>query len=159
MPLWLSICWWVTDAAWTFLVASSSLYNVWLLPIERTAALISGLVLLVIGSALTLDGIIEFRPIRRVFGMEVSILITTGVYSWSRNPQFLDFYLALLGISLLGRSGYALFLAAIAIICCHYYIVKAEEPYLERVFGKEYLAYKLRTPRYVRAPRSENKST
>jgi len=84
LPLWLSICWWVTDAAWTFLVTSSSLYNVWLLPIERTAALISGLALLVIGSALTLAGIIEFRPIRRVSGMEVSILITTGVYSWSR---------------------------------------------------------------------------
>ena len=59
--------------------------------------------------------------------------MTTGIYRWSRNPHFLGLYLALLGISLLGRSGYALLLTTIAVIFCHYYIVKAEEPYLERI--------------------------
>jgi len=85
--------------------------------------------------------------------MEVSKLITTGIYRWSRNPQFLGFYLSLLGLSLLGRSGYALLLAIIAIIYCHDYIVKVEEPYLERIFKEEYRAYKSRTPRYFGIPR------
>ncbi|RLE63428.1 MAG: hypothetical protein DRJ47_09490 [Thermoprotei archaeon] len=49
----------------------------------------------------------------------------------------------MLGMSLLGRSGYALLLAITAGIYCHYYIVNAEEPYLEHVFGKEYIKYKL----------------
>jgi len=66
----------------------------------------------------------------------------------SRNPQFLGFYLALFGISLLGRSGYALLLTALAVVYCHYYIVNVEEPYLARVFGEEYVLYRLRTPRY-----------
>ena len=41
-----------------------------------------------------------------------------------------------------------LLLSAIAIAYCHYYIVKVEEPHLERVFGEEYRVYKSRVPRY-----------
>jgi len=87
--------------------------------------------------------------------MEVSKLITTGIYRWSRNPQFLGLYFSLLGMSLFGRSGFALLLTAIAIIYCHYYIVKMEEPYLERIFGEDYIVYKLRTPRYIGIPKSK----
>lgn len=142
-----SLGWWIVDTAWIALVVESSLYNLWPLPIEEIKALTSGLALFMVGGILTLAGIIEFRSLRRVSGVETSKLITTGIYRWSRNPQFLGFYLALLGISFLGRSGYALLLTIIIIIC-HYYIIKIEEPYLERIFGKEYLEYKLRTSRY-----------
>jgi len=58
-------------------------------------------------------------------------------------------------MSLFGRSGFALLLTAIAIIYCHYYIVKMEEPYLERIFGEDYIVYKLRTPRYIGIPKSK----
>ena len=156
LPVSLSVGWWVTDAAWTTLVALSSLYNIWSLQIEETIALVTGLALFGVGCILTLIGIIEFRSLRKISGMEVSKLITTGIYRWSRNPQFLGFYLALLGMSLLGRSGYAVLLTGIAILYCHYYIVKAEEPYLERIFGKEYVAYKSKTPRYLGVPKSED---
>jgi len=87
--------------------------------------------------------------------MKASKLITTGIYHWSRNPQFLGLYFALLGISLLGRSGFALLLTTIAIIYCHYYIVKVEEPYLERIFGANYIVYKSRTPRYIGIPKGK----
>jgi len=156
LPVSLSVGWWVMDAAWTTLVALSSLYNIWSLQIEETIALVTGLALFGVGCILTLIGIIEFRSLRKISGMEVSKLITTGIYRWSRNPQFLGFYLALLGMSLLGRSGYAVLLTGIAILYCHYYIVKAEEPYLERIFGKEYVAYKSKTPRYLGVPKSED---
>jgi len=151
----LSLGWWITDVAWTTLVALSSLYNLWPLQIEGTTALMSGLVLFAVGNILTLAGAIEFRSIRKTSGMEVSELITTGIYRWSRNPQFLGFYLALLGISVLGRSRYALLLTAIAIICCHCYIVTVEEPYLERIFGKKYIAYKSKTPLYLGVPKGK----
>ena len=154
-PLSLSVGWWVLDTAWTGLVASSSFYNLWRLPADEALAWIAGLALLLVGTFLTLAGMMEFRSLRKVSGMEASNLVTTGVYRWSRNPQFLGFYLALLGISLLGRSGFALLLTVIAVIYCHYYIVKMEEPYLERIFGKEYVTYKSRTPRYIGVPRSK----
>jgi protein-S-isoprenylcysteine O-methyltransferase Ste14 len=152
-----SLGWWMVDTAWIALVVTSSLYNLWPLPIEEIAALTVGLALFTIGGILTLAGIAEFRSLRRVSGVEISKLITTGIYRWSRNPQFLGFYLALLGVSFIGRSGYALLLTIIVIACCHYYIIKIEEPYLECIFGKEYLKYKSRTPRYFGIPKVRTK--
>ena len=111
-------------------------------------ALIVGVSLLLGGTILTLVGVFEFHSLRKISGLEISRLITTGIYGWSRNPQFLGFYPALLGISIIGRSGYALLLTIIAIVYCHYYIVRVEEPYLERIFGEEYVTYKSKTPRY-----------
>ncbi len=143
------------DTAWTILVVLSSLYNLWPLPIGKMVAFVCGLTLFVTEITLTLAGIFEFHSLRKVSGMEVSKLITTGIYRWSRNPQFLGLYFSLLGISLLGRSGFTLLLTAIAIIYCHYYIVKMEEPYLERIFGEDYIVYKLRTPRYIGIPKSK----
>jgi len=76
----LSFGWWITDTAWTALVASSSLYNVWPLQIEETIALLSGIALIGTGITLTLAGAIEFRSLRKISGVETSKLITTGIY-------------------------------------------------------------------------------
>ena len=158
LPISLSLGWWITDGSWIALVALSSFYNLCPLQIEETFALMTGLLLFGVGCLLIAAGIIEFRSIRKISAMEVSKLITTGIYRWSRNPQFLGFYLTLLGLSLMGRSGYALLLAIIAIIYCHDYIIKVEAPYLERIFGEEYKAYKSRTSRYFGIPKSEDKT-
>jgi len=154
-----SLGWWILDTAWTILIVLSSLHNLWPLPIEKMAAAVCGLVLFIIGMVLTLAGVFEFHSLRKVSGMEVSKLITTGIYHWSRNPQFLGLYFALLGISLFGRSGFAVLLAIIAIIYCHYYIVKMEKPHLERIFGTNYVMYKSRTPRYIGIPKSRKDIT
>jgi len=151
----LSLGWWITDGSWSALVALSSFYNIFPLQIKETFVLAAGLSLFGSGCILIAAGVIEFRSLRKILAMEVSRLITTGIYRWSRNPQFLGFYLTLLGMSLLGRSGYAFLLAIIAIVYCHHYIVKVEEPYLERVFREEYILYKSRTPRYIGMPKNE----
>ncbi len=150
LSLSVSIGWWILDISYSLLVILASIHHVWRLSINEVLSLISGSTLLILGIILTSMGISEFRSIRKVSGMEVSKLITSGIYNRSRNPQFLGFYLSLMGISLLGRSGYAILLSVIAIIWCHYYIVKIEEPYLERIFGDEYLKYKSNTPRYLK---------
>ena len=79
------------DSAWAGLVILSALYGLWPLPIEMTLALASSLTSLIAGCALILIGMIESRSLRKVSGMEVSKLITTGIYRWIRNPQFLGF--------------------------------------------------------------------
>lgn len=116
-------------------------------------AFISGLILISIGLAILLIGMIQFHSLRRVSGMQSAGLITVGIYQWSKNPQYLGWFICLFGVSLMGRSGLALLLTLALIIGIHLYNIWLEEPYLERVLGKEYLEYKSRTARYVGMPR------
>jgi len=124
----LSLGWWITDGSWSVLVASSSYYNLLPLQIDEKFAWAAGLSLFIAGCILTAAGVIEFRSLRKISAMEVSKLITAGIYRWSRNPQFLGFYLSLLDLSLMGRSGYALLLSIIAIVYCHHLLLKWRSP-------------------------------
>ena len=152
----LSVGWWVLDTIHCLLVILSSLYAVWPLPINKVAALICGSVFMVgVGVVMMLAGMIEFRSIYSISGLDTSELVTSGIYQWSRNPQYFGWFLVLLGISLVGGSGLALLYTMIAIILFHFYVTRMEEPYLEQIFGEKYLFYKERTPRYVGMPKRE----
>ena len=146
-PRLVSIAIWPMGIVHFLLVAGASLYSVWLLPFNKMIALISGLV--VLGIVIMLAGMIEFRSLRRMSGLDTSRLVTTGIYQWSRNPQYLGWFIWLLGISLMGRSGLAFLFTIVFIIVMHLYTIWMEEPYIERVFGEEYSLYKSRTPRYI----------
>ena len=115
LPIGISLGWWVLDTVHCLLVILSSMYSVWLIPINEMVASIGGLVMLGVGAVIMLAGIVEFHSIRRISGLETSELITTGIYQWSRNPQYLGWFLVLLGISLIGRSGLALLYTITAI--------------------------------------------
>jgi protein-S-isoprenylcysteine O-methyltransferase Ste14 len=149
LPLRVSIAVWILDTIHALLVIISSLYTVWPLPLNKTAVIISGLALILIGLVIMLIGMIKFRSLRKISGLDTSRLISTGIYGWSRNPQYMGWFLVLIGISLMGRSGLAFLLTIIAIIAMHLYVIWLEEPYLERIFGEEYRLYQSRVPRYL----------
>ncbi len=135
---------------WTFHhlpVIVSSLYGIWLLPLNKTGALLGGILSIGVGFALIAAGMRELS-LRRSYGQDASKLVTTGIYRYSRNPQFVGWFLILLGISLTGRSGFALMLTVVFAIVIHEYTIKLEEPYLERIFGNGYRRYKETSPRY-----------
>jgi len=71
------------------LIIITSLYRVWPLPIDGIIIRILSILLAVAGLLIMLLGMLEFHSARKISGMEVSKLITTGIYRWSRNPQFL----------------------------------------------------------------------
>jgi protein-S-isoprenylcysteine O-methyltransferase Ste14 len=96
---------------------------------------------------------IQFRSFRKISGLDTSELVTTGIYKWSRNPLYTGWFIWLLGISVLGQSGLALLLTGVFIIGIHLYNILLEEPYLERIFGEEFLSYKSKTPRYLGIPK------
>ncbi len=118
---------------------------------------VSAVAMGVIGPLIILLGMLEFRSFKRILGMDSSKLITSGIYRYSRNPQYAGWFLTLLGISIAGRSGLALLLTIALIIGIHLYNIKLEEPYLERIFGDEYLRYKENTPRYFGMPKKGGK--
>lgn len=156
LPLRVSLGILTLDTAHFVLVVLSSLYHSWLLPFDRMASLLAGSTMTVVGLAVMMAGMFELRSMRRISVMEISMVITTGIYKWSRNPQYVGWFMCLLGISLIGRSGLAFLFSAVLIIGIHLFVILLEEPYLESVLGDEYRLYKLKTPRYIGIPGSKS---
>ncbi|MFV1958214.1 MAG: isoprenylcysteine carboxylmethyltransferase family protein [Planctomycetota bacterium] len=145
--------WFVMWGFYHLAVILSSLSGSWPLPLTRPVALAAGGVLIAIGLVVLAAGMIEFRSLRRSCGQDISRLITSGIYRWSRNPQFIGCLLYLLGISLAGRSGLAFLLTGAATLVIRLYTTRLAEPYLGRIYGEEYRLYKSRTGRWVSIPK------
>jgi protein-S-isoprenylcysteine O-methyltransferase Ste14 len=79
---------------------------------------------------------------------ETSGLKTTGVYSVSRNPMYLGFYLITLA-SLLSVPNPVNVCAGLFGIFVHHRIVLAEERFLSAEYGSEYEAYAKKVRRYI----------
>jgi len=94
--------------------------------------------------------LIHFKNSLR-FGMDENNpgkLITTGIFSVSRNPFFLSLDIYFIGIALLRPGLFFIGYAVLAIISIHFFILK-EEKFMQRIYGNEYLEYKLRVRRYL----------
>ena len=80
---------------------------------------------------------------------EKTELVTTGIYSISRNPAFLGFDLMYIGIMVTFFNWYLCIATCIVIILFHLQIVNVEEEFLLEAFGDEYLEYRKRVCRYL----------
>lgn len=76
-------------------------------------------------------------------------LVTTGIYSISRNPAFLGFDLMYIGILVTFFNWYLCFATSIVLVFFHLQIVNVEEDFLIETFGEEYLQYKKKVCRYI----------
>jgi protein-S-isoprenylcysteine O-methyltransferase Ste14 len=80
---------------------------------------------------------------------EPGVLVTDGLFRWSRNPMYLGFVLLLLGTAiLLGTTTPFIAPALFAIVADRWYIA-FEERALQAKFGAEYEAYMGRTRRWL----------
>lgn len=103
-----------------------------------------------LGVAVFITAVITMRSSWRV-GVSKSDkteLVTSGIFSVSRNPAFLGFDLLYISI-LLMFFNWILFLATVfAVLMFHLQIVNVEEDFLLDAFGEEYLNYKKKVCRY-----------
>jgi protein-S-isoprenylcysteine O-methyltransferase Ste14 len=74
-------------------------------------------------------------------GLPTSDLVTTGIFSVSRNPLYLGGACLLAGIALGLNLPWTLVLLLPAIVACHYLLIAPEERYLAAKFGIEYAQY------------------
>ncbi|HSG81796.1 MAG TPA: isoprenylcysteine carboxylmethyltransferase family protein [Gemmatimonadota bacterium] len=111
---------------------------------------ILGWVLFAGGVALLLI-IILALGVRRSHGGQVSGLRQTGPYRFTRNPQALAFWVAMIGYGLLWPTWQHVGSVALIVLLTHM-MVRTEEEHLQDVFGEEYERYRQRVPRYLGRP-------
>ena len=75
-------------------------------------------------------------------------LVTTGVHGRTRNPIYVGFTLAHLGLAAATRGGWMLATCPVGAALVHR-CVPREEAQLHELFGAEYDAYRARVPRYL----------
>lgn len=117
------------------------------------ARLALALALVVLGGAIAIAGVVVFRSRRTTVnplspGASTSV-VSSGVYSVSRNPMYLGFVLALAGWALyLSNAAAALLLPAFLAYLTQYQI-KPEERALLAKFGPEFAQYMARVRRWL----------
>ena len=110
-----------------------------------------GVILMVVGVCLVVLARREFVRYRQPTdpGHPTSKIISTGVFSVSRNPLYLGGIFILAGISLVFNLPWVLILLIPSIAACHYVLVVPEENYLDARFGEEYRLYSARVYRWI----------
>ncbi|WP_161962394.1 methyltransferase family protein [Nocardioides speluncae] len=78
-------------------------------------------------------------------------LVTTGLHRVSRNPIYLGFTAAHLGLAGATRNGWMLATCPVSAALVHRWVLR-EEDWLRDRFGSEYDAYRGRVPRYLAQP-------
>jgi protein-S-isoprenylcysteine O-methyltransferase Ste14 len=118
--------------------------------IRKNYLRIPGIVLITLGLIIFISGIISFRNSWRI-GIDKNSsddLITTGIFSYTRNPIFLFINLYFIGTALIYPTLFFIVFAVISMSGIHYHI-KAEERFLKSHYGKPYFDYLKKVRRYI----------
>jgi protein-S-isoprenylcysteine O-methyltransferase Ste14 len=108
------------------------------------ALLVAGLALLVVSGGLFSragTGLVPFR--------DVKVLVTHGVYAYTRNPMYLAMALILLGVAVTVGALSALAIPPLFLLVVYRRYVKPEEAMLHDVFGADYADYCRRVRRWL----------
>lgn len=111
----------------------------------------SGITLMIIGIVLSIIGSNKFHQVKTSIMTfdEPSVLVTNGLYKYSRNPMYLGFGLLILGIWILMGSLSTLLVAILFIVSIDLYYIPFEEEMLNKKFGGKYYEYKKRVRRWI----------
>lgn len=76
-------------------------------------------------------------------------IVTQQFYAQTRNPMYIGYLLIYLGLFLAFGHLLLFFYFLVAFISLHYYLIIVEEPILRQRYGKTYLNYCKKTPRWI----------
>jgi len=110
-----------------------------------------GAILIVVGVGLVVLARREFARYGQPTdpGSPTSKIISTGVFSISRNPLYLGGVFILAGISLAFNLPWVLILLLPSVVACHYILIAPEERYLAARFGEQYRMYTATVHRWI----------
>lgn len=112
---------------------------------------IIGLIILALGVIAFTVSVLQMKDNWRagVQREEKTELVTTGIYSISRNPAFLGFDLMYIGILLAFFNWLLCVVTCVVMVLFHLQIVNVEEEFLVEAFGDEYIKYRKKVCRYL----------
>lgn len=105
----------------------------------------------IVGILIAFFGAKTFRRIGtniKTFDMP-QMLVTTGLFAWSRNPMYLGFAICVLGGALALGSIAALVIAIVFCSILDRWYVQFEEAVMLKVFGEDYRAYCAKVRRWL----------
>ena len=111
----------------------------------------SGIFVGLCGFALSASGAFSFKKAGtaiRPFETP-AVLVTDGLYRYTRNPMYLGMILILTGTAIYLGSLTPWFVIPVLFLIIQEWFIKHEEPFLENIFGKEYLDYKSKIRRWI----------
>ena len=111
----------------------------------------SGIFIGLCGITLTANGALSFkRAGTAIKPFETStILVTDKLYRFTRNPMYLGMVLILIGMAIYLGSLTPYLVVPVFFLIMQECFIKHEEPFLENIFGEEYLDYKTRVRRWI----------
>lgn len=112
-----------------------------------------GFVFIVAGILVAVAGIVAFRKARTTVNPlrneNIAALVTSGIYSMTRNPMYVGMLLLLTGFGLLLSSLYSLVMCVVFVLYINRFQIQPEEKMLESIFKNDYVLYKARVRRWV----------
>jgi len=111
----------------------------------------SGLALFLAGPALALIGARRFDKVGtniKTFN-EPTLLVTDGLFKWTRNPMYLGLTLFLLGLAVLLGTLFPFLGPVVFAVTADRWYIPFEEAALQHKFSERYEAYKRATRRWI----------
>jgi protein-S-isoprenylcysteine O-methyltransferase Ste14 len=117
----------------------------------RPAFILGGAAVIIVGVALI---VLARRELARRGqptdpGRPTTRVVTTGVFSVSRNPLYLGAVCFLVGVALAVNLPWVLVLLLPSLVACLYVLIEPEERYLVAKFGEEYRVYAATVHRWI----------
>ena len=106
--------------------------------------IVAGLALLVNAGGLFKRAGTDLVPFRNV-----SALVTSGTYRFTRNPMYLGMTLVLLGCAVTVGSVHALAVPPLFMVIVEWRFIRPEEALLRDTFGEQYVAYCAKVRRWI----------
>lgn len=116
---------------------------------SRAGAMIIGAV----GLGISMAGVITFKRARTTSDprkpADASVLVTSGIYRYTRNPMYLGVLLVLIGWGVLLGNVLALICALVFVPYISRYQIQPEERLLQDKFGEPFVSYKAAVRRWI----------
>jgi len=105
------------------------------------------------GAAITFTGAATLRAARTTLlpmrPQGTTLLLTTGIFRWSRNPMYLGLAIALLGWAAFLSAAWPLLGPVLFVLYVNRFQIRPEERALAELFGAEYANYTRRVRRWL----------